>query len=90
MMQELVKMMLLVEHTSGRNGRVQFRYITDSDRFDEAWEGCVAFVGEHNPVDGCSTKPRKYVDGETHGISRSTSFGTRAATITRVPWMRGA
>jgi hypothetical protein len=44
-----------------------------------------AFVGDHNPVDGCSTEPHAESFGGPNGtrfyISRSSSFGTRRAEV---------
>lgn len=43
------------------------------------------FVGDHNPVDGCSSEPRAESYGGKNGtvfyISRSSSFGTRRASV---------
>lgn len=40
-----------------------------------------AWVGEHNPIDGCSTEPTvNQYTGRWH-ISRSSSFGTREAWV---------
>lgn len=43
------------------------------------------FVGDHNPIDGCSSKPRAESYSNPHGtrfyISRNSSFGTRKAHV---------
>jgi hypothetical protein len=56
-----------------------------AQEFNDAVEAGKEFVGEHYPADGCSTVPiRSFRDGkngpEFH-TSRSTSFGTRSATV---------
>lgn len=53
--------------------------------FDHAWASAQRFVGDHNPVDGCSTEPTfRHLDGKGSWIARSTSFGYRRATVVPV------
>lgn len=88
MHQELSGFMLLYVETAGRNGVHVYQFLADPNDFDKLWERAKAFVGEHAEVDGCSTKPVLSVVGETHRISRGTSFGPRSAAITRLPILR--
>ena len=50
---------------------------------DEAIAKAKEFVGQHNPVDGCSTEPiiTDYKNPERWTGSRSTSFGLRRAWV---------
>lgn len=47
----------------------------------EALRQAAEFVGEHNPVDGCSTRPVQATYCTHYVIERQTSFGRRAAYI---------
>lgn len=88
MMENLKGMVLLYTETCNR-GKHTYQCVFDSRDFDKAWEKALEFVGEHSPVDGCSTEPRKWKSGETYGIARGTSFGDRMATVARVPHFGG-
>lgn len=65
-----------------RRGSANARLVED---YDEAVNAAREHVGEHNPVDGCSTRVLEDTRRRTHGLefscSRSTSFGHRSATV---------
>jgi len=59
-----------------------FDRVTPVDDLDKAIEQARAFVGEHNPIDGCSTRPEvvSFTSGRW-SMTRSSSFGTYRANI---------
>lgn len=50
---------------------------------DTAMRLAQEFVGEHNPVDGCSTERRERLpkNGREYHVERNTSFGLRQASV---------
>jgi hypothetical protein len=68
--------MFLYRQTAKGHDMVQL--FTD---YDEAWEKAKLFVGEHNDIDGCSTRREESHRGDVSRTWRSSSFGQRRATV---------
>ena len=82
-MEDLKKLVYLYTETNRT-----YTYQCIYDTFEPAWQRAEAFVGIHNPVDGCSTEPRKAAHGVEHTVTRGTSFGQRTAKVAVIPYFR--
>lgn len=52
-----------------------------TEDFDSAVERARAFIGEHNPIDGCSTPPAIEMSANRFYGQRHSSFGLRKAWV---------
>ena len=77
--------LFLVTITANRG---KWREVALVARWQDAVEAAKRHVGEHNPIDGCSTPVHEWRSAEAEdslgprlALHRNTSFGERTATV---------
>lgn len=80
--------MLLYTETWGRGGVGMLQFLAPLEDHDKLMARARKHVGEHNPIDGLSTKVTMTLHDGVHRVSRDTSFGPRVATIASLPILR--
>ncbi len=74
--------MYLLRATTGRTDTVQlFEHVADGI------EAARKHVGDHNPVDGCSSERVELDKNRVFRCSRSTSWGLRTASVTPISFL---